>query len=183
LEFFKPVFFFYVGRHMNLASMSIPAGSAITAVLNPSFKGIPDAKALATYLLNALVQIKKENLPVKIYLTQDVSNKIGNLLTSMGIKIRTIPADKMEPPYIFIYAEGSDIVIKTVDTDGKEVNTFRAPFAKFVETFETLVTSKKERKVKQKEKPQVVDEVFVGTEDLHKFMEYVEKIIGKKEEE
>jgi len=168
---------------MNLASMPTSVGSSIATILNPSFKGIPDAKALATYLLNALAQIKKENLPIKIYLTQDVSNKIGNLLTAMGVKIRTLPADKMEPPYIFIYTEGSDIVIKTVDSDGKEINSFRAPFTKFVETFETLVVSKKEKKAKQKEKPQVVDEIFVDTRDLQKFMEHVEKIIGKKEDE
>jgi len=167
---------------MSLA-VSTPVGTSIAAILNPSFKGVPDAKALATYLLNALAQIKKENLPIKIYLTQDVSNKIGNLLTAMGVKIRTIPVEKMEPPYIFIYLEDGDVVIKTVDANGKEVNTFRAPFSKFVEELEAIATSKKEKKTsKQREKPQVVDEIFLGTEDLHKFMERLEKILGKKEE-
>jgi len=165
-------------------TLPAPVGASIPAILNPSFKGVPDAKALATYLLNALAQIKRENLPIRIYVTQDVSNKIGNLLTAMGVKIRTIPVEKMEPPYIFIYQENGDVVIKTVDANGKEVNTFRAPFSKFVEELEAVATSKKEKKAgKQREKPQVVDEIFLDTEDINKFMERLEKIVGKKEDQ
>lgn len=167
---------------MSTAPMPAVGVSPITTVLNPSFKGVPDARTLATYLLNALVQIKKEDLPIKIYLTQDVTNRIGNILTALGVKIRTVPVEKMSPPYIFIYTENGDIVVKTADSDGKEVSSFRAPFNKFVEAFEALFTSKKERKAKQKEKPTVVDEAFLGTEDLHKFVEQLNNLIGREGE-
>jgi len=152
---------------------------ALMNVLNPSFKGVPDAKAVAVYLLNALIQIKKEGLPVKIYLTQDVTNKIGNILTSLGIKIRTVSAEKMSPPYIYLFTENGDIVIKTVDPEGKEVASIRAPFNKFIDAFEAAFTSKRDKKAKAKEKPVVVDEIIASDIEPEKFLEHVEKLIKR----
>ena len=159
-----------------MRTASIPTGggsaSAILSVLNPSFKGVADAKTLARYLLTALTVIKKQNLPVKIYVTQDITDKLGNILTALGVRFRTIPVDAMSPPYIFLYTENGDIVVKTVDADGKEVATFRAPFAKFVEYFEELFNAKKPKKPK-KEKVQRVDEVYLPSETAETFIEHM----------
>jgi hypothetical protein len=169
-------------RTMKLAAVSAGGMSSLmSSVLNPNFKGIPDAKALAKYLINAMITIKKNDLPIRIYISQDVSNKIGNLLAALGVKFRTIPADKMQPPYIFLTTEDNYLVIKTVDSNGKEIASYKTPFPKFIEAFEEFFTRYKERRTQRKEKEALppVDEVIVSSESLKKFMEKYRELFGE----
>jgi len=169
---------------MNLNTVSAGGTSInIARVLSPSFRGIPDATALAKYLIRTLVFIKKNNLPIKIYLTQDVTAKIGNILTALGVKFKTIPASRMEPPYILLSAEDNYIVIKTVDSSGREIASYKAPLSKFIEAFE-LLSSSYRKKSKQKEKssePQLVDEIIVSAESLEKFLERYRDILEEED--
>lgn len=163
---------------------TIPGGgvniSVISSILNPNFKGIPDARSLAKYVIRSLIEIKKNNLQIKIYLSQDVTNKIGNILLSMGVKFKTIPVTKMEAPYIFLTVDDNYIVIKTANADGRELATYKAPFSKFVEAIESFFSSYKSKKAKKKENQMKhVDEVIISSDDLKKFLEKYKFIFGE----
>ena len=141
---------------MQTAVTTTNMSTPISAVLNPGFKGVVDAKTLARYLLDVLIKISKENLPIKVYATQDITAKIGNILVSLGVKIRTVSAESMSPPYIYLFLEDGDIVVKTVDEGGKEVAVYKVPFTKFVEHFEHLYNLRRGGGGKKSKKEKVV---------------------------
>jgi len=151
-------------------SINMGGGNLIATVLNPSFKGVPDAVSLAKYLLNALYVIKKHDLPIHIYIDHDLTPKIGPILQAMGVKFKTIPVEKMVPPYIFIDSEDGYVVIKSVDSSGKEVSSFRAPLTKFIEAFQEFYLKEKKAAKKEKAKKDVVDEAIVSLPDIEKFI-------------
>lgn len=165
---------------MSGPSITLDVGSQnmVSLVLNPGFKGVPDTQTLAKYLLNALLTISRNKLDVRLYVTKDVSAKIGNLLLSMGVKIRTIPADKMTPPYIMLTSEDGNLLLKTVDQDGKEIASYRVPLAKFVEDLEEYYSRLKEKRTagrKDKQKKGEVDEIILSETELLKYVEDLEE--------
>lgn len=140
-----------------------------TAILSPSFKGVPSAETLARYLLRALAEIKRCGLPVRVYLTQEVTRAVGNLLLLLGVRFKTVPASKMQPPYILLSSEGDYIVVETVDAGGRTLATYRAPFTKFVEALASLITR---RRTGGRERTEhLVDEVIVSQEALERILE------------
>lgn len=130
-------------------------GALVASVINPGFRGIPDAGATVKFLLNAMLTIKKYDLPVRIYLTKDVSEKIGSILSAMGVKFKLVPVDKMSPPYIFIYQSETYFVVKTVDEDGKEVSEFSVPASKFIEELQSYITKRRARAKRGKDEGEV----------------------------
>lgn len=147
------------------------AGALVASVLNPGFKGLPDAGAAARFLLNAMLTIKKYDLPVRIYLTKDVSEKIGNILAAMGVKFKLVPVDKMTPPYIFIYQSDTYFVIKTVDEGGREVSEFSVPITKFVEELQSYATRRRSRVKKEKAEGEVNSLIIEDS-----FVEHMKKL-------
>ncbi|MEM1693967.1 MAG: hypothetical protein QXE75_05025 [Sulfolobales archaeon] len=157
-----------------MSTLSIGSvGVTVTSILNPGFRGIPNAGAVVKYLLNAMITIKRYDLPVRIYLTKDVSERIGNMLTAMGIKFRLVSVDKMTPPYIYIYARDRYFVIKTVDEGGKDVAEFQVLSTKFIEELQTIITRKREgtRQRKKKENDEI-EELVINSD----FLNYIKKI-------
>ncbi|MEM4787705.1 MAG: hypothetical protein QXV28_06995 [Ignisphaera sp.] len=153
-------------------TISIPStGVTIASILNPGFKGIPDAGAVAKYLLNAMITIKRYDLPIRIYLTKDVAEKIGNILSAMGIRFKLLSIDKMTPPYIYIYAKDQYFVVKTVDENGNEVAEFSVLSTKFIENLQAFIIKKK-RGSKQKKNGEEVEELIIHPD----FLTYIKKI-------
>jgi len=148
-------------------------GVAIASVLNPGFRGIPDAGAVVKYLLNAMSTIKRYDLPVRIYLTKDVAEKIGNILAAMGVRFRLVPVDKMSPPYIYIYAKDQYFVVKTVDENGKDVAEFSVPSSKFIEELQAFITRRREgaKRRKKEEEGEEVEELTIHSD----FLTYMKK--------
>jgi len=153
--------------------------SLISSILNPSFGGAPDAKALAKYLVNATLVIKRNDLPVRIYLTHDVTEKIGDILSAMGVRFKTVPVDRMEPPYIFLTLEDTYLIIKTVDINGKEVRTFRTPFSEFIEALKEYASHRMRKRKREEEEKRTVYIDDEMTKDLKKFMEWYGKTFGE----
>lgn len=147
---------------MSTATLSNNVLPMITQVLNPGFKGVPDSVALTKYFLNSVATIRRYGLPVRIYVTKEVADRIGNILTAIGIKFKLIPAEKMTPPYIFVYQNGSYFVIRTVDEAGRVCNEFTVPINKFVEELQSYVLRKKKTAEKKVEEVHelVMDEDF-----------------------
>ncbi|MEM1694360.1 MAG: hypothetical protein QXL19_08880 [Ignisphaera sp.] len=129
---------------MSATTISIGStGISIASILNPNFRGVVDAGTIVKYLLNAISIIKRYDLPIRIYLTKDVSERIGNILASMGIRFRLTHIDKMVPPYIYIYNDDQYYIIKTIDENGKNVAEFSVLSNKFIEELHALITKKK----------------------------------------
>lgn len=148
-------------------------GITVASVLNPGFKGIPEAGAAVKYLLNVMSAIRRYDLPIKIYVTKDVSDKIGNILTAMGVRFKLVPADKMTPPYIYIFSNETYFVVKTVDENGKDVAEFSVLASKFIESLQDFISRRRgELKQKKKEKkPDDVNELLVHED----FIDFVKK--------
>lgn len=136
---------------MSTISIGGSTGAIVASIINPGFKGIPDAGATVRFLLNAMLTIKKYDLPIRIYVTKEVSEKIGNILSAMGIKFKLVPVDKMTPPYIFIYQSETYFVVKTVDEGGKEATEFSVPVSKFIEELQGYMTRRRGRSKKEGE--------------------------------
>jgi len=148
-----------MGIIMSTTTISIGStGITVASILNPCFKGIVDAGAIAKYLLNTITIIKRYDLPVHIYLTKDVAERIGNILTSMGIRFKLVPVDKMTPPYIYIYSNDQYYAVKTMDENGKNASEFSVLSSKFIEELHTLVTKKKKN---SKLKDEEIEELII----------------------
>ena len=162
--------------------MSVSAATAqpsqLLSVLSPQFRGIPDAGALARYLVRALVTIKREGLPVRIYLSQDLVERVGGLLAELGVRFRAVPVSRLEPPYILLDTEGGSVVLRTVDEGGRVVAQHAVPLAKFVEALEALLRRGRGRRGEER----TVSELVIAEEDLQRFLERLESILREEGE-
>lgn len=155
---------------MSTAHVDVSTSAMLSSLINPAFRGLPDASAVARYLINAMVSIKKYDLPMRIYVTREVTEKIGGILAAMGVRFKLIPTDKMDPPYIFIYQSDTYFVIKTVDEGGREVAEFSVPIAKFVEELQSYLS--KGRGKPKRSKVEEVNALIIGDE----FTEFVKRV-------
>lgn len=154
---------------MGTSTPAVSSGVNVAGILKPAFQGIPDGATAAKYLIDTMIAISKYNLPIKIYITKDVAEYIGNLLTALNIRFRSVHASGMQYPCIFISVEGGNFVISTYDENGTLLESFKIPVHKLIEELRAIVLKKKSRKTT----PQVKDEELLEitlTKDIQELL-------------
>ena len=150
-----------------VASTAINAHTAsIHTIIAPRFKGIVDARTIATYFIKTAALIKKSDLPIRIYVAEDLADKIVNLLVALGIKFKTMPASRLEPPYIFLDLVNGDLVLRTVDTNGRVVAEYKVPLTKFISALEELLANSRRGRDGKR-----VKEIVISKEDAKEILE------------
>jgi len=109
---------------------------AIPTVLGlGGLKGAVDAVKLAGEIFNMLRTIVREKLPINIYLTKEIADKIVPILEAMGVKIKLWPVEKLEPPYVIIQEIDGNVVIITADEDDKLITAVATKLEGFLDAF------------------------------------------------
>jgi len=143
-----------------MANVNISVSLRISQLLNPRFGTFPSPKDVAKYFCKVLATIAREGLPVKIYLDHRVTEMISPMLKELGVRFRTIPVNRMEPPYLFFFIdeETGRLVVETCDLDLKK-KTFITRFDLFIDELALLLMEvrrkKSEKKKERKELPRI----------------------------
>ena len=121
-------------------SININLSVRIAELLSPKFGVAPGPKVIAKYFCKVLSTIAREGLPVKIYLDHHITERITPILKELGIKFRTVPVSKMEPPYVFLFIdeETGRLVVEICDLDLKK-RSFVTRFDLFIDELTLLL--------------------------------------------
>jgi len=119
----------------------------IAGLLNPKFGSMPGPKLVARYFAEVLSAVASEDLPVKIYLDHRITVALAPLFKELGVRFRTIPVDRMEPPYIllFIDEDAGRLVVETCDPDLK-TQRFVTRLDLFIDELTILLAQARARK-------------------------------------
>ena len=90
---------------------------------------------LAKSLFNALREIVRLRLPIHIYVSEELTDEIKLILEEMGLKVKILPVEKLEPPYIYIEEVDDNIIVLTENEEGKIVTVVAAKLEGFLEEF------------------------------------------------
>jgi len=139
----------------------------IAGLLNPKFGSMPGPKVVARYFAEVLSAVAREGLPIKIYLDHRITVVLASLLKELGVKFRTLPVDKMKPPYIFLFVdEGAGrLVIETCDPELK-TQRFVTRLDLFMDELAILLAQAKARRKEYRREEETKQEI-----DLLKDME------------
>jgi len=107
---------------------------ASTLSLN-DLKGSVSAADLAKSLFNAIREIARSRLPIHIYVSEELANKIKSILEEMGLKVEILPVEKLEPPYIYIEEVDGKMIVLTVDEENNIVTVVATKLEGFLEEF------------------------------------------------
>jgi len=141
--------------------LNVSLNLRIAGLLNPKFGSMPGPKLVARYFAEVLSAVASEDLPVKIYLDHRITVALAPLFKELGVRFRTIPADRMEPPYIFLFIdEGAGrLVVETCDPDLK-TQRFVTRLDLFIDELTILLAqarARKKREYRQEEARQEID--------------------------
>ena len=117
-----------------------------------NIKGSVNGAVLAKSLFNALVQIKRGNLGIHIYLDGETVAKIAQILEAMGVKFALVPVEELEPPYIYVHTIDDKIIVVTTDSDNELVTVAGSEFGDFLIAFIRLFEKKYPKKAEKLEK-------------------------------
>lgn len=119
----------------------------IAGLLNPKFGSMPGPKLVARYFAEVLSAVASEDLPVKIYLDHRITVALAPLFKELGVRFRTIPVDRMEPPYIllFIDEDAGRLVVETCDPDLRK-HRFVTRLDLFIDELTILLAQARARK-------------------------------------
>jgi len=109
--------------------------SQIASTLNLNLKGSVSAVDLAKNRFNVLREIARLKPPIHIYVFKELTDEIKLILEEMGLKVKILPVEKLEPPYIYIEEVGSNIIVLTENEKGKIVTVVVAKLKGFLNTF------------------------------------------------
>jgi hypothetical protein len=154
----------------------------ISQLLNPRFGAFPSPRDVAKYFCKVLATIGAEKLPVKIYLDHRVTERIAPILRELGIKFRTVPVERMEPPYIFFFIdeETGRLVVETCDPDLKK-RSFVTRFDLFLDELTLLLTEARKKKAEERERKKELPRIEVLKDMSPKeFLELMKDILGEE---
>lgn len=177
--------------------MNTPTSTSINGVISVSgaqtpasldlvfdlFKGheVMDAETLAERIVYAAYYSKKYGLGLRIYLSEDVANKVANLLLKFGIKIRVVSGENIETPHILVDRDGSDVVVSGVDENGNIVFRVKAPLSKFIDALKAIImknTGRKSKKTQRKKKEETYAEAYIPDSDLEEIEKKIKELLG-----
>ena len=146
------------------------------------FKGhdVMDAESLAERIVYAAYYSKKYGLGLRIYLSEDVANKVSNILLKFGIKIKIVSGEDMETPHILVDREGADVIVTGVDGDGNVVFKVRAPLSKFVDALRAIImktSTKKSKRNKRKRQEETYAEAYIPDSDLEEIEKKIKELM------
>jgi len=130
--------------------LNVSLNLRIAGLLNPKFGSMPGPKAVARYFAEALSAIAHEGLPIKIYLDHRITVALAPLFKELGVRFRTVPIDKMEPPYILLFLDEDTgrLVVETCDPDLK-TRRFVTRLDLFVDELTATLAQARARKKKE----------------------------------
>lgn len=155
----------------------------IAGLLNPRFGSVPGPKAIARYFVEALSAIARAGLPIRIYLDHRITVAIAPLLRELGVKFRTISADRMQPPYIllFIDEDTGRLVVETCDPDLKK-HRFVTRLDLFIDELTALLAQAmtKKKKYRQAEEAKPETGIFKDMEPKE-LLKLIKEILEEEE--
>jgi hypothetical protein len=129
---------------------------ASTLSLN-NLKGSVSATDLAKSLFNALREIARSRLPIHIYVSEELANKIKLILEEMGLKVEILPVEKLESPYIYIEEVDDNIIVLTENEEGKIVTVVATKLKGFLEKFIGLFIEHYPEKAKKMVEMEIIE--------------------------
>jgi len=164
-------------------SMGAGLDVRIAGLLNPRFGSMPGPEVVAKYFVEALSTIAREGLPVKIYLDHRITVALAPLFKELGVRFRTIPVDRMEPPYIFFFVDEDTgrLVVETRDPDLKN-HRFVTRLDLFKDELTVLLARVRARKKVYRQEEETKPEIdLLKDMEPKKFLELMKKILEEEE--
>jgi len=162
--------------------LNVSLNLRIAGLLNPKFGSMPGPKAVARYFAEALSAIAHEGLPIRIYLDHRITMALASLFKELGVRFRTIPVDRMEPPYILLFLDEDTgrLVVETCDPDLK-TRRFVTRLDLFIDELSILLAQARTRKkeYRQEETKQEID--LLKDMEPKKLLELLKEILEEEE--
>ena len=134
---------------MAKTAVGLGTGPIMSVLRLGNIKGPVSGTQLARNLFNVLNEIKRSRLPIRIYLTREIVDKIALFLDAMGIRYILKPVEEMEPPYIFIDEVDGKIIVLTANEEGEIVTIVGSMLDSFLDSFINLFKKRYSKKSKK----------------------------------
>jgi len=161
--------------------LNVGLSARIAGLLNPGLGSIPSPKVVARYFAEVLSAVASEGLPIRIYLDHRITVALAPLFKELGVRFRTIPVDKMEPPYIFLFVdEGAGrLVIETCDPELK-THRFVTRLDLFIDELTILLAQTKARRKEYRREEAKPETDLLKDMEPKELLELVKKILEEE---
>jgi len=166
----------------SMPSISAGLNTRIAELLSPRFGSMPGPEVVAKYFVEALSAIARENLPIKIYLDHRITIALAPLFKELGLRFKSVPVDRMEPPYIFLFIDDDTgrLVVETCDPSLKKYR-FITRLDLFIDELAALLVQVKAKKKEHKREEEAKPEIDLFDVEPGELLKLLGEILKKEE--